>query len=144
LSGAPEFDSFCRTLVAEGADAVIYSDAEGKIGVWNKAAERLFGFTEAEALGQSLDIIIPESLRQRHWSGYDQTLATGKSRYGAGELLSVPALRKDGSRISVEFTILPFHDEAGKIKGIAAVLRDVTAKFEELKSLRLELAKRAN
>jgi PAS domain S-box-containing protein len=131
-----DLDAFCRELVVNCPDAVIHSDAKGAIQFWNRAAERIFGFSEAEALGQSLDIIIPENLRQRHWAGYDHTLATGQSRYGAGDLLSVPAIRKDGSRLSVEFTILPFHDEAGKITGIAAILRDVTAKFEELKSLR--------
>jgi PAS domain S-box-containing protein len=130
-------------LVVEGSDAVIYSDAAGKIQIWNKAAARIFGFSEAEALGQSLDIIIPENMRQRHWIGYDHTLATGQSRFGAGDMLSVPALRKDGSRISVEFNILPFKNVSGKIIGMAAVLRDVTARFEEVKSLRRQLAGKA-
>jgi PAS domain S-box-containing protein len=87
-------------------------------------------------LGQSLDIIIPTSLRDRHWAGYDKTMQTGATRYGAGDLLSVPAIRKDGTRISVEFTITPFRDESGRMLGIAAVMRDVTARFEELKALR--------
>lgn len=93
-------------------------------------------------MGKSLDIIIPESLRKRHWDGYDETMRTGKTRYGAGDVLAVPALRQDGTRISVEFTILPFHDEAGRMVGIAAILRDVTKRFEEMKALRRELANR--
>jgi len=135
-----DVDRFCRTLVREATDAVIYADAKGLIAFWNKGAERIFGFSAAEALGKSLDIIIPENLRTRHWAGYDMTMRTGETRYGAGDLLAVPALRKHGSRISVEFTILPFHDEAGGMMGIAAILRDVTQRFEEMKTLRKELS----
>ncbi|MGH7070306.1 MAG: PAS domain S-box protein [Acetobacteraceae bacterium] len=131
---------FAETLVAQMADAVIYADAEGRIRFWNKAATRIFGFSASEALGQSLDIIIPENLRQRHWVGYDETLRTGKTRYGAGDLLAVPALNRDGARISIEFTILPFRDPEGHMIGIAAVLRDVTRRFEETKAMRKKLA----
>jgi PAS domain S-box-containing protein len=132
----PDIDRFYRTLVRDTPDAIIYADASGLIAFWNKGAQRIFGFTEAEALGKSLDIIIPESLRRRHWSGFGQTVRSGKSRYGEGDLLAVPALRKDGTRISVEFTILPFHDKSGRTLGIAATLRDVTERFEEMKALR--------
>ena len=135
-----DVDRFCRTLVLEAADAVIYADAKGLIGFWSAGAERIFGLREADALGKALDLIIPENLRNRHWHGYDETMRTGKTRYGAGDVLAVPALRKDGTRISVEFTILPFHDEAGRMVGIAAILRDVTRRFEEMKALRKELA----
>ena len=102
----------------------------------------IFGFTEPEALGRPLDIIIPENLRDRHWHGYRATMRTGQSRYGDGQLLSVPAVRKDGTRISVEFTIVPFTDDAGQMIGIAAIMRDATARFEELRALRKELATR--
>jgi PAS domain S-box-containing protein len=124
-----------EAVVRNIPDAVIYADAQGVIRFWNRAAERIFGFAETEAVGQSLDIIIPANLRARHWEGYDQVMKTGQSRYGEGETLSVPALRKDGTRISVEFTILAMR-ESGRIAGIAAVMRDVTARFEELKRLR--------
>jgi PAS domain S-box-containing protein len=135
-----EPQGFARALLDATPDAVIYSDAQGKIRVWNKGAERIFGFNEAEALGQSLDIIIPEGLRARHWDGYEKTMQTGQTRYGAGELLAVPAIRKDGSRISVEFTIVPFRDEHGAMVGIAATMRDVTARFEEMRALRRRVA----
>lgn len=137
-----DIDRFSRTLVAQAPDAVIYADVAGTILLWNRGAERIFGFSESEALGASLDIIIPANLRQRHWDGYANTMRTGTTRYGAGDLLSVPALRKDGTRISVEFTILPFEDEAGRMAGIGAILRDVTDRFEETKALRRELARR--
>lgn len=132
----PDVDHFYRTLAQEMSDAIIYADARGLIAFWNKGAERIFGFSADEAMGNSLDIIIPEGLRKRHWDGFEQTMRTGQSRYGAGDLLAVPALRKDGTRISVEFTILPFQDEAGRMVGMAATLRDVTKRFEEMKALR--------
>ncbi len=100
----------------------------------------MFGFTEAEALGDSLDIIIPERLRARHWAGYDATMRTGHSRYGAGEILAVPAMRKDGARISVEFTVIPLHDASGAMEGIAAIMRDATARFEQVRALQKEIA----
>jgi PAS domain S-box-containing protein len=122
------------------SDAIVYADAEGVIRVWNRGATRVFGFAEAEAIGRSLDIIIPENLRERHWQGYRDTMRTGQSRYGDGQILSVPAVRKDGTRVSVEFTIVPFSDDAGRMIGIAAIMRDATARFEELRALRRQLA----
>ncbi|MGA1857140.1 PAS domain S-box protein [Azospirillum sp. 11R-A] len=129
-------------LLNSPAEAIVYSDREGLIRFWNGGAERVFGFTAEEALGQSLDIIIPERQRQRHWEGYDEVMKTGVSRYGSGDLLSVPALRKDGSRISVEFTIVPLKDADGAMLGMASVMRDVSARFEELKTLRRQAAGR--
>ena len=128
--------SFATTLVAGMSDALVYADADGAIRVWTRGAVRIFGFTEAEAVGQSLDIIIPANLRERHWRGYRETMRTGQTRYGDGQILSVPAVRKDGARISVEFTIVPFADTNGQMTGIAAIMRDATKTFEELRALR--------
>ena len=122
------------------SDAIVYADAEGVIRLWNRGAARIFGFAEIEALGRSLDIIIPAGLRERHWQGFRATMRTGQSRYGDGHILSVPAVRKDGARISVEFTIVPFTGPSGQMIGIAAIMRDVTARFEELRTLRRQLA----
>ncbi len=141
-AGDFDVDRFCRDLVQNAADAVIYADARGVIRFWNAGAARIFGFEAGEAIGQSLDIIIPENLRKRHWDGYDETMRTGRTRYGAGDLLAVPALRKGGARISVEFTIVPFGGGDGRMVGIAAILRDVTKRFEEMKALRAELKRR--
>ncbi len=137
---SPNIDRFYRRLVREAPDAIIYADAQGAIACWNKGAERIFGFSEGEAVGQSLDIIIPEKLRRRHWDGFAETVRTGKTRYGAGDVLAVPGVRKGGSHISIEVTILPFADRSGRILGMAAILRDVTKRFEETKALRRELA----
>jgi PAS domain S-box-containing protein len=131
---------FADRLVSGMSDAIVYADAEGVIRLWNRGATRIFGFAEGEALGRSLDIIIPESLRNRHWQGFRATMRTGESRYGDGEILSVPAVRKDGARISVEFTIVPFTNASGQMMGIAAIMRDTTTRFEELRALRRQLA----
>ncbi len=128
-------------LAAQTPDAIVYADAAGKIRFWNAGAARIFGFSEAEAIGQSLDLIIPERLRARHWEGFERTMATGESRYGAGDLLAVPAQTKDGRQISVEFTITPFRGADGRMAGVAAILRDVTTKFEEMRALRRRLQK---
>jgi PAS domain S-box-containing protein len=135
-------DRFARTLVDGMPDAIVFADATGVIQVWNRGAERLFGFTAAEAIGQPLDIMIPAGLRDRHWQGFHETMRTGATRYGDGQILAVPAIRKDGTRLSVEFTIVPFTGDDGRITGIAAIMRDVTARFQELQSLRKQLAAR--
>jgi PAS domain S-box-containing protein len=132
---------FAAALVAEMSDALIYCDAAGTIQIWNRGAVRIFGFSAAEAIGQKLDIIIPANLRDRHWHGYRITMETGRTRYADGQLLSVPAVRKDGARISVEFTVVPFKDSDGQMVGIAAIMRDATRSFEEIRSLRKEIAR---
>jgi PAS domain S-box-containing protein len=129
-------NDLAATFLAGTPDGVVIADAGGVIRYWNAACERIFGFTGAEARGQSLDIIIPPNLRTRHWQGWQETMRTGTTRYGAGDLLSVPALRKDGTRLSVEFSILPFRDAGGTITAMGAIMRDVTKRFEELKALR--------
>ena len=133
-------DDIGAALLGSSSDAVVASDAAGNIILWNPGAERIFGFTEEEALGQSLDIIIPEPFRARHWEGYEQTVASGQSRYGAGDLLAVPGLRKDGSRNSIEFTIVLIKDKQGKVEAMASVIRDVSKKFLETKALKKQLA----
>ncbi|WP_431271196.1 PAS domain S-box protein [Dankookia sp. P2] len=140
-SGA-KLDRLGRTLLQTAPDAIILADREGAIRFWNAGAERLFGYAAAEALGRPLDIIVPEPQRARHWAGFDRVMQTGESRYGAGEVLAVPGLRKDGSRVSLEFTIVPLRDSAGRMEGMAAILRDVTQRFEELRALRRQVAVR--
>jgi PAS domain S-box-containing protein len=128
-----------QALLRSASDAIVATDREGRITFWNPGAERIFGFSAAEAAGQSLDIIIPENLRARHWEGFRHAMATGTSRYGHGDLLSVPALTKDARRISVEFTIIMLR-EGQEVAGTVAVMRDVTKRFEEVRQLRRKLA----
>ncbi len=127
-------------ILSAAADAVVATDHDGIIRVWNPGAERIFGHGADEALGQTLDHIIPDRLRPRHWEGFHRVMVTGESHYGAGDLLSVPGLRKDGQRISLEFTIVPLKDEQGQMQGLAAVMRDVTSRFEEIRGLKQKLA----
>jgi PAS domain S-box-containing protein len=139
---APDLAKLGRTLVNDIPDAVIYADRDGVIRFWNSGAERIFGFSREEALGRSLDIIIPERLRQRHWDGYRHMMATGHSRYGAGDLLCVPAVNKAGENLSIQFTVTAVHGKTGELVGIVALLRDVTATFQELKRLRTQASGR--
>ncbi|NOJ47436.1 PAS domain S-box protein [Bradyrhizobium archetypum] len=129
-----------EALLRSASDAIVATDRDGRITFWNPGAERIFGFTANEAAGQPLDIIIPENLRARHWEGFRHTMATGTSRYGHGDLLSVPALTKDRQRISVEFTIVLLRNDRQEVAGTVAVMRDVTKRFEEVRDLKRRLA----
>lgn len=115
------------TAILGGAsDAIIAIDSAGIVRFWNTGAERIFGFDASEAIGQSLDIIIPERLRGRHWVGYRRVMASGESRYASGVVLALPGIRKDGLQVSLEFTVIPLRGESGNLIGMAAILRDVT------------------
>jgi PAS domain S-box-containing protein len=123
-----------QLLMAIG-DGVVVADADGKIVFWNPGAERIFGFTEGDALGETLDLIVPERQRQRHWSGFEKTMQTGQTRYG-NELLRVPALHKEGHPLSIAFTVAMLHAADGKVSAIVAIVRDETARWNEERELR--------
>jgi PAS domain S-box-containing protein len=133
------FETLCRKIIEEAYDAVIFADREGIIQLWNAGAEAIFGFRSEEALGQTLDIIIPEKLRERHWQGYQKVMASGVTRYGR-ELLAVPAMRQDGVRISVEFSMVLVRDSSAEIVGSAAIIRNVTARWQRERALKERLA----
>jgi PAS domain S-box-containing protein len=132
-------DDLSRRIVQQIPEAVIFADRHGVIRLWNRGAESIFGYSAEEALGQSLDLIIPERFRARHWDGYRQVMATGVTSYGR-RLLAVPASRKDGQRISIEFSIALLKDEHGAVTGAAAIVRDVTARWHAERDLRKRLA----
>ncbi len=132
-------EELCRRIVDGAQDAIIHADRDGIIRLWNAGAEALFGFAAGEALGRSLDLIIPERQRERHWEGYHRVVATGETKYGR-ELLSVPGLHKDGTRISLEFSIVMLRDATGRPEGISAILRDVTQRRERDRALQQQLA----
>jgi PAS domain S-box-containing protein len=133
-------DTLAQAVLSTHSDAIIAADKEGIIRFWNPGAERIFGYESGAAIGQSLDIIIPERLRKRHWDGYRQVIESGESRYGQGDILAVPGIRKDGSGISLEFTIVPLRAGSGELAGLAAIMRDVTKRFEEVRALKQRLA----
>lgn len=128
----------CRAVVAAAPDAIIASDASGRITLWNPGAERIFGWTAEEALGQTLDMITPERQRKRHWDGYEKSMATGTTKYGTS-LLKVPALHKDGRTLSIAFTIAMLFDDDHSVGQVVAIIRDETARWQEERALRARL-----
>jgi PAS domain S-box-containing protein len=131
-------EGLCQQIVQDAQEAIVVADREGVIRLWNASAEVLFGYPAEEALGQTLDLIVPERQRKAHWAGYREVMKTGVTRYGR-DLLKVPALRNDGTRISLEFSIILLRDGSEPV-GAAAVIRDVTARFFEEKALKQRLA----
>lgn len=129
----------CDRIVEHAQVAIIFADERGIIRLWNSGAEAMFGYTAAEAVGQSMVMIIPERQRPRHNEGYERVMQTGITKYGR-DVLAVPALRKDGTRISIEFTIVLVRSEQGAVIGAAAIVQDVTARWERDKALRVRLA----
>ena len=128
-----------NALIAAIGDAVMVCDANGAIVLWNPGCERLFGHTEVEVLGQSMDMIIPERLRKRHWEGYDKTMASGITKYGH-DVLRVPAVNKQGESLSIAFSVALLHGADGKVSAIAAVIRDESSRFNEDRALKKRLA----
>lgn len=129
----------CENIVDQSPMAIIFGDQEGKIQLWNAGAEAMFGWSANEVLGKSLDMIIPEKHQARHWEGYAHVMETGVTKYGKS-VLAVPALTKDGRRISIEFNVALLKDADGKVLGAAASIQDVTARWERDKALRSRLA----
>jgi PAS domain S-box-containing protein len=126
-------------IVKHTQEAIIFADRNGSIQFWNAGAETLFGYSAAEVIGEPLDLIIPERLQARHTEGYRHVIATGNTQYSQ-KLLAVPAMRKDGTRISIEFTVVLIRDSAGDILGVAAIIRDVTARWQREKDMQARLA----
>jgi PAS domain S-box-containing protein len=128
-------EKLSQQIIENAPDAILYVDCQGLIRHWNGGAARIFGYSTDEAIGQSLDIIIPEKLRGRHWEGYFKVMQSGESRYGT-DLLSVPASHRDGQRLSVDFSIVMLKDDQGKVTGIASLMRDMTGQRQKEKELR--------
>jgi PAS domain S-box-containing protein len=128
-----------QRIVEDSPIAILFADREGKIRFWNSGAEVLFGYEAHEAIGQSLDLIVPEKQRARHWEGWTRVMATGVTKYGR-DALAVPATRKDGTRISIEFHVVLVRSASGELQGAAAMVQDVTARWQREKELRSRLA----
>lgn len=127
--------SIYERIVQGAADAIVLAGPDGTIQLWNPGAERLFGFAASEAVGQSLDLIVPEKQRARHWDGYHTVMRSGQTHYG-DQVLRVPALKKDGSRLSIAFTVGLLKGTDGQVEGIFAIMRDDTENFTTQKTLR--------
>lgn len=127
-----------QKLVNQAGDAIIVADKRGNIIYWNAAATRIFGFARDQALASTLDLIIPERFRQRHWDGYHKTMASGQTRYGE-QVLRVPATHKNGQRLSIAFSVTLLVDADDKVEAIAAVVRDESERWQEERELRKRL-----
>lgn len=125
-------------LIEQSPDATIYADKEGRIGVWNTAAEKMFGFSTEQALGQSLDIIIPERLREAHWHGFDAAIAAGQTKH-SGKPMVTKALRADGSQFYSEMSFALVFNTQAEVIGTLAQARDVTERYEKERAQRLRL-----
>jgi PAS domain S-box-containing protein len=117
-------------LVRETGDAILVCDRDGIITFWNDAASDLFGRTEGQAVGSSLDVIIPSKHRRRHWDGWHAAIARGSTKYSA-ELLRVPAEHADGRRLSIAFTVTLLRNPHGEVESVAAIIRDETEARQE-------------
>ena len=135
---------FDLSKLVEGiGDAIVVADANEKIVLWNPAATRIFGYSEQEALGGTLNLIVPERQSQKHNEGFSKSMETGTTRYGT-TLLKVPAKHKNGSTLSIAFTVGMLFDSNGKANGVAAVIRDETARFAEERALKKRIAELEN
>lgn len=120
-------------LVEQSPDATIYSDKQGDIRVWNAAAEKMFGFSAEQALGQNLDLIIPERLRRMHWRGFDAAIAAGVTKH-SGKPMATKALRADGSEFYTEMGFALIFNDQGEVVGTVAQARDITERYEKKSS----------
>ena len=132
-------DDIFRQIIEGAPEAIMLADRQGIIRQWNAGSASLFGYTAEEALGESLDLIIPEPMRARHWEGYHRVMATGETVYGT-KLLAVPAMHRDGHRLSVEFSIVMARGAAGELAGVATIMRDSTERWLNEKALKKRLA----
>lgn len=132
-------DPLLHQLLEQAPDAILVADREGIIRYWNQGAERIFGHTAEQAVGQSLDLIIPENLRGRHWEGYHRVMASGVTKYQTG-MLSSPGVTSTGERVSLEFSMILLRDAAGVLVGCGSIMRDVSERWQREKELRVRLA----
>ncbi|MDD2468583.1 MAG: PAS domain S-box protein [Desulfobulbus sp.] len=132
-------DRQLQQLIERSADAILVADRQGQIRYWNDGAEHMFGYSAVEAVGQSLDLIIPEKLRSRHWEGFFRVMATGQTKY-VSDLLTTPGVRKDGTRLSLEFSIVLMRNDGNEIEGCASIMRDATSRWQKEKALKERLA----
>ncbi|HEX5369540.1 MAG TPA: PAS domain S-box protein [Dehalococcoidia bacterium] len=127
------------TLIHDQApDAVIFAGKDGVIRAWNAAATRIFGFDSSEALGQSLDLIIPEQFREAHWTGFERALAAGSTKY-SGKALPTRSQRKDGATIYVELSFAIIHDDSNQVIGALAHARDISERWAQDREQRRRL-----
>ena len=118
-----------RHILADTPDALVFADAQGIIRAWNAGAEAVFGFSAAEAMGQSLDLIIPERLRAAHWLGFNRAMARGATSHGAQVRTTRGTHKEDGRKLYVDMSFGVVLDDAGSVLGSVAMARDATERY---------------
>jgi PAS domain S-box-containing protein len=126
-------EALYRSIVEQSPDAMIVADAQGAIVLWNRSAETIFGYADAEVLGKSLDVIIPERLRAAHWAAFEKSLQTGSTKY-AGQVLTTRSMHKDGRTLYVALAFAMLKDDGGAVSAVLATARDCTAAYLEQKA----------
>lgn len=127
--------NLAELILEQTTDALIYADTSGNIQLWNQASSQLFGFSQQQAIGQSLDIIIPKHLRDAHWRGFNAAVASGELKISGAPTLT-RALHQDGHKLYVEMTFALVKDSSGQVLGSVSMARDVTARIEQEKTQR--------
>jgi PAS domain S-box-containing protein len=122
-------------IIEDVADALIYADRSGAIVRWNRASHVLFGYSAEEAIGSSLELIIPEHLRTAHWKGFDAAIASGTTKLQGRPTLT-RALHKSGRKLYIEMTFALVKDSNGEVLGSVAIARDVTERVERERAQR--------
>jgi PAS domain S-box-containing protein len=135
----PSYEAVCQQVFEHAGQAMLFADRGGVVRFWNQSAQDVFGYAASEAVGQTLDILIPAPWRERHWEGYRQAMVAGTTRY-ARNVLAVPALRKDGTRVSIEFTIVLVRGADETVLGAAAVIQDVTERWRRERAMKDRIA----
>jgi len=128
-----------QAIVEQAPDAIIVTDRDGAIRVWNRGAETIFGYAAAEVLGANLDLIIPERLRAAHWAGFEKAIQTGETKY-SGRVLTTRSVHKDGSRLYVDLSFGLVRDAGGTVTAVFAIGRDCTARYAADNALKARVA----
>ena len=128
-----------RALIEDLADAMIFTDRDGLIRVWNAGAEAVFGHRADEIIGKSLDVLIPDRLRSAHWAGFDTAMETGQLKH-VRQSMTTRSIHKDGSDLYIDMSFALVRDDTGLLLGAVAVARDVTDRFKAERDARKRLA----
>lgn len=139
MTTPPVLPDLFEALVAQASDAIIFADREGRIVAWNAGAERLFGHATRDAIGQSLDVIIPDHLRQAHWDAFDRAVTTGTTRHD-GRAIVTRSMKADGTKIYVDISFALVRDVAGAVVGSLAIARDATERHAAEAATRARIA----
>jgi PAS domain S-box-containing protein len=128
-----------RAIAEQAPDAIIFVDTKGVVRFWNESAKAVFGYSADEALGRSLDLIIPERLRRAHWDAFQRAIEIGQTKLGR-QAFATRAVHKDENRLYVELSFAVVKDMAGTVAGALGIARDITSRYVSDSALRERLS----